>query len=117
MENQPSARDVVLACIGALNREDFQRAREYVSEDLAFVGVLGSRDGAEAYFRDMERMRIQYAVRKVFADVQDVCLFYDLTLSGRNIFGSAWYHVEEGKIRSLRVVFDPRPILASKPNP
>jgi len=79
--------------------------------------VLGSRNGAEAYFQDMERMRIKYSVKKVFADEQDVCLFYDFTLSGKTVFGSAWYHVDAGKIRSLRVVFDPRPLLENKPNP
>jgi len=117
MPTSASPRDLVLACIDALNREDFQRARDYINDDFAFVGVLGSRNGAEAYFQDMERMRIKYSIQKVFADEQDVCLLYDVTLSGKTVFGCAWYHVEAGKIRSLRVVFYPRPLLENKPNP
>jgi hypothetical protein len=29
------------------------------------------------------------------------------------LFGCGWYHVEQGKISSLRVVFDPRPLVES----
>jgi hypothetical protein len=110
-----SAREVVLACVEAINEENFKLARHYVSNDLSFVGVLGSRQGGDAYFSDMERMRLKYDVKKVFADGQDVCLFYDLAISGTTIFVCAWYQVEDGKISSLKVIFDPRPFLESKP--
>jgi len=59
----------------------------------------------------MERLRLKYEVKKMFVDGQDVCLLYDLNMSGKIVFGCGWYQVEEGKIRSLRVVFDPRPII------
>jgi hypothetical protein len=115
MSSEKSAREVVLACVEAINQEKFALARQYVSDDLSFVGVLGSRQGADAYFNDMERMRLKYDVKKVFADGQDVCLFYDLAMSGTTLFVCAWYQVEDGKIRSLKVIFDPRPLLESKP--
>jgi hypothetical protein len=105
------AGEIVMACIKALNEEDFKAAREYTTEDFSFVGVLGSRNGAAAYFDDMEKMKLKYDVKKVFVEGNDVCLFYDLAISGITIFGCAWYHVEGDKISSLRVVFDPRPIL------
>jgi hypothetical protein len=114
MPSKKSAREVVLACVKAVYEEDFKLARQYVSDDLSFVGVLGSRQGADAYFNDMERMRLKYDVKKVFAEGQDVCLFYDLAISGTTIFGCAWYQVEDERIRSLKVIFDPRPILESK---
>ena len=106
-----AAEQVVMACVEAINKEDFQTARRYVSDDMSFVGVLGSRQGASAYFNDMERLRLKYEVQKVFVDGQDVCLLYDLNISDKIVFGCGWYQVEEGKIRSLRVVFDPRPII------
>lgn len=109
-----NARDVVLALAKALNDEDLDQARRYVSKDLSFSGVLGSRQGADAYFEDMKHMRLKYDVKKVFFDDTDVCLFYDLTMSGTTVFVSAWYKVEDGKVQSLRVVFDPRLLLASK---
>lgn len=106
-----TAKEVVLACIDAINQLDFQLARTYVSPDMQFEGVLGSRDGSEAYFLDMEKMQLKYDVKKVFVDANDVCLLYELDISGKTLFGCGWYHVEDGKIKSLKVVFDPRPLL------
>ena len=73
--------------------------------------MLGSRNGAAAYFSDMEKMKLKYNVKKVFVNGDDVCLLYDLTMSGITIFGCGWYHIEGDKINSLRVVFDPRPVI------
>jgi limonene-1,2-epoxide hydrolase len=106
-----SAKEVVLSFVNAINREDFAAARRLASDDLSFVGVLGSRDSADAYFQDMQRMRLKYDVKKVFADGDDVCLLCDLSIAGQTIFLCSWYRVERGKIRSLRVLFDPRPLL------
>jgi predicted ester cyclase len=109
-----NAGDVVLAYVEALNREDFRSARDYVRGDLAFDGVLGSRRGSNDYFADMERMRLKYDVKKIFVEGDDVCLLMDVTLEGISVFTCAWYQVADGKIRSLRVVFDPRPLLKDK---
>ena len=111
---EQNAKEVVLSYIDAINREDFQTARQYVASDLSFVGALGSRQGADAYFEDMERMRFKYDIKKVFAEGNDVCVLYDVTLSGVKLFTCGWYQIEAGKIRSLKVVFDPRPVLAQK---
>ena len=106
-----NAKEVVLAFVKSINEEDFKTARVHASDDMTFVGVLGSRDGADAYFRDMENMKLKYDIRKVFEDGDDVCLFYDLDMNGETIFCCGWYHVTNGKIDSLKVLFDPRPVL------
>jgi hypothetical protein len=108
---QQSARDIVLSCVRAINREDFAAARRLVSDDLSFVGVLGERHGADAYFKDMEQMRLKYSIKQTVAEGDDVCVLYDLEMSGKTIFVCGWYHVENGYIKSLRVIFDPRPVL------
>jgi hypothetical protein len=106
-----NAKDTVLSFIKALNDENFALARTLANDNLSFIGVLGSRDGADAYFRDMENMKLKYDIRKAFADGEDVCLLYDIDMAGLSIFGCGWYHLVNGKISSLRVVFDPRPVL------
>lgn len=112
MTSISDAQTVVLAFVDALNNENFDLARQYVSDDLSFVGVLGSRSGAEAYFQDMKRMKLKYGVHKTFVDGhQDVCLWYDVTMSGATALTCGWYHVEQGKITWFKVVFDPRPVL------
>jgi hypothetical protein len=111
-----NAREVVLSCLQALNEEEFDTARGYLHEDMNFEGVLGSRHGAEAYYNDMKKMKLKYSIKKVFASGDDVCLLYDLKISGQTIFCCGWYHVEDGKIDSLKVVFDPRPLLEQPAN-
>ena len=105
---------VVNAFIKAINDEDFTAARKCVNNDLKFDGVMGSRDGADAYFSDVTRMKFKYDVKKVFADENDVCLLYDINMGGATIFTCGWYKLENGKIGSLKVVFDPRPLLEKK---
>jgi limonene-1,2-epoxide hydrolase len=118
MENQTqtvtsviSAKETVMSFIKALNADDFKAARVYVHDDMKFEGVMGSRNGAAAYFADMEKMRLKYDIKKVFADEDEVCLLYNIQMSGQTIFCCGWYQVEDGRIASFRVVFDPRPIL------
>ncbi|MCW3091193.1 MAG: nuclear transport factor 2 family protein [Ferruginibacter sp.] len=108
-----SPKDVVLAFVQAINDEDFKTAKIYASESMSFMGVLGSRNGSDAYFDDMKKMLLKYDILKVFTDDEDVCLLYNLTMGSVIVYGCGWYKVEDGKVASLRVVFDPRPILQS----
>lgn len=112
-EESPSrgSKEIVLAFIDALNRSDFDSARKLVADDMKFVGVLGSRDGGDAYFRDMKHMNLKYDVKKAFADGDDVCLFYDVTIAGVTVLCAGWYQLSNGKIHLFRVIFDPRAVL------
>ena len=110
--NQP--KEIVLSCIKALNKEDFDEARTYVDDDMTFEGVLGSRNGAEAYFKDMRQMKLKYDIIKAFEAGNDVCLLYDLHMGELVLFGCGWYQLKNGKISSLKVVFDPRPVLEAQ---
>jgi limonene-1,2-epoxide hydrolase len=107
-----NAVEIVSAFINALNHEDFKTARNYLSDDVKFIGVLGTRDGAEVYIADMEKMKLKYEIQKTFSDETDVCLFYDITMSGKKIFSCGWYTIENNKIKLFKVIFDPRPVLA-----
>jgi hypothetical protein len=110
------AKEVVLSFIKALNEEHFEDAKAYANDKLKFIGVLGTRDGAEAYFSDMRKMRLKYDIKKIFVDLDNVCLWYDINMSGKIIPSCGWYHVEDGKISWFKVIFDPRPVLEGKNN-
>lgn len=105
------ANDIVLSFIKALNDEDFAAARNSAADDLKFIGVLGERDNAETYFTDMRKMKLKYDIKRVFSDGDDVCVFYDIDMGRATIFSCGWYHVVDGKVNSIRVIFDPRPLL------
>ena len=111
MTTTASAKYTVMSFLKCLNEEEFDDARKYADEDLKFEGVLGSRNGAEDYFNDMNKMKLKYHLLKTFADGTDVCVLYDVTMSGVTVFACGWYQVEHHKITSIKVVFDPRPLL------
>ena len=104
-------KNVVLTFLDALNNEDFKTVRHYLSDDMVFDGVLGHRNGADIYVDDMSKMKFKYKVLKAFADGEDVVVLYDIDMSGTTIYTAGWYKVRDNKIKSLRVVFDPRPIV------
>ena|ERR1700733_1968468 len=112
---ESTAKATVLSYIDNLNKEDFDAARQLVTDDMTFTGVLGTREGAEAYMQDMRKMKMKYDIKKVFADGDDISLFYDITLGGITFFSAGWYKVEGDKIKSFRVIFDPRPLLEGQP--
>lgn len=107
------AKQVVLGLGKALNDEDFEIARRLVSDDMKYIGPFGVRDGAEAYLQKIERLRLKFDIQKVFVDDQDVCVIYNIAVSGVILFACGWFHVKAGKVSSLKVTFDPRPLLAA----
>ena len=105
-------KEVVRGLGKALNDENFEMARGYVRDDMKYVGPFSCRAGAEAYLREIERLRLKFDIQRVFADGKDVCALYDITVSGITVFACDWFQIEAGKVSSLRVTFDPRPVLA-----
>lgn len=61
-------KEVVLGLGKALNDENYDAARRYVSDNMKYVGPFGSRDGAEAYLHEIERLRLKIRYSKIFAD-------------------------------------------------
>lgn len=109
-----SAKETVLTFIKALNKEDFTSARKYIRDDMKFIGVLGTRDDGDMYMQDMSKMKMKYKINKTFENGNDICLYYELTMSGQNITGFGLYHLKAGKIETITAIFDPRPILEQK---
>ncbi len=111
MSSKTNGKEIVLSYLRALNDEDFEAARKLVTEDLVFDGVLGSRHGVDDYFKDMAKMKFKYKIIKAFSDAEDVCVLYDIDMGGISVFTCGYYRLSDGCIKSLRVVFDPRPVL------
>ena len=105
-------KQVVLGLGKALNDENYNAARSYVSDGMMYVGPFGSRDGADAYLHEMERVHLKFDILKIVAENTDVCVMYDITVSGITLFACGWFQVEAGTVTSMRVTFDPRALLA-----
>ena len=89
------AKEVVLKLGMAINDESFQRARRYVSDDMKYVGPFGTRIGADAYLQEIEHLRLKFDIQKIFADGDDVCVMYDITVSGITLFACGWFQVTD----------------------
>ena len=123
MQPRINAKEVVISYLEALNDQDFKVARTYLKDDMTFLSPIASHNSADAYLEGNEQLRskygikkVLYEVKKVFVDGDDVCVFFDFTIGSVTLFASGWFHVANGKISSIRVVFDPRPIVEMSAN-
>jgi hypothetical protein len=77
-------------------------------------GPLGRADDADAYVRGIEalsQIQTDLVVHKTFVDGPDVLTWFDLhtTVAPPSPVAN-WSHVENGRISSVRVTFDARPL-------
>jgi hypothetical protein len=118
-ENQSaakSAKEIVMEYLQAAERRDFKSARNYVSDNISYVSPLNSFDRAEAYLKYFEHLNLPKSeIKKAFADDHDVLLLTELNFGTLpTTFVCSWFHVDNGKINAIRVVFDPRPFVQPK---
>ncbi len=116
-----SARKTVMEFIQALERKDFKTVRSYISDNISVVSpgpVELTSFNKAAFMSYLEHGNLPpFDIKKEFADSNDVCLLYEATYREPvKTFVCAWYHVndDDGKISSLRFVFDPRPLFQQK---
>ena len=117
MSLNTNVRDIVMGYQRAIGNSDWAAARHYLKDNMTFKGPLATYDKPEPYLEDLKKLHnIVKGVdmKKVFVDGSDVCLIYDMITNtpAGSAFISEWYHVEGGKIASVRVVFDARPFAA-----
>jgi uncharacterized protein YozE (UPF0346 family) len=123
-ESAKSAKEIVMEYLQATERRDFKSARSYLKDNLSYVSPLNSFDRAEPYLKYFEHVDLPpLDIKKEFADSNDVCILHELTLKPHPMiqkivpptgtcFVCTWFHVDDdGKISSIRVVFDPRPFI------
>ncbi|MGI0019397.1 MAG: nuclear transport factor 2 family protein [Nitrososphaera sp.] len=113
-ESAMNAKEIVISFLESLNDRDFKSARSYVSDDFSFTSPPGSADSAETYFKGVEQQQLKFDIKKIFTDGNDVCVFNDVIAGPITLLASGWYHVEDQKMRSLKLVYDPRPLLQKR---
>ena len=100
----------------AWTSKDFDRARNYLHDDLSFEGPIDSFSDADSYVASLQQLgQIVTGAekQKVFVDGDDVCVIYDLhTAPVPSSRTCEWYRLCDGKIASVSVVFDARPFAA-----
>jgi SnoaL-like domain len=101
----------------AWKRGDFAAVRSILAEDATFEGPLGLAANADECVEGLKRMSAimtDVVVTKTFTDGPDVLTWFELhTVSTEPLPVVNWRHVRDGKIASIRVTFDPRPLTGS----
>ena len=108
-------RDVVDRYFTAMKTKDFATIRTLLHDDVSFNGALGTTFGAEDYVSGLQGMMATMTAmerRVLFAEGENVCQVYDLTLAEPPVTLpiAQWITVRDGRIAALRVYFDPRPL-------
>jgi limonene-1,2-epoxide hydrolase len=98
----------------AWRANDFDRLQSVLADEVEFSGPLAQIKGAAECRRGIERMSeitTEIAIQKMFIDGADVLTWFDLhtTLAPPTPVAN-WSHIEDGKMTSIRVTFDPRGI-------
>ena len=117
-ESVKIAKEIVMEFIQALERKDFKTVRSYISDNISVVAPgpveLTSFNQAEPFMNYLEHADLpKLEIKKEFADSNDVCILHETNLAKppATVFTSLWFHVDGGKISSLRALFDPRPFI------
>jgi len=108
-----TAKEVVMSYIDAMDKRDYATAKRYLSANVFIKGPAGEAfRSANEFLKMMESQRGRYEMKKVFVDGDDVCLLYDFITERVTTFFCSWYQIKEGKIATIRTVFDPRAFAA-----
>jgi hypothetical protein len=101
-------KGVVMSYIAALDGQRYEEAMSCLDERVRIRGPAGETFGRPVDFVEMlRRYRGRYDIKKMFVDGDDVCVLYDLVTTEATVYMSSWYQVKDGKIVSIRTVFDP----------
>jgi hypothetical protein len=109
-----TAADIAATYLRAWREGDFAALRAILADDATFDGPLGQARGADECITGLQHMsKIMTGIveRRTWVDGGDVVTWYDLHTAGTAPMPTVnWRHVENGKITSIVVTFDPRPI-------
>ncbi len=118
MDQDP--RTLAATYFQAWKAKDFARLRSVLADDATFRGPLGTADDAATCIQGMQRMAqiiTDIVIHKTFVDGPDVLTWFDLhTRVAPPCPTANWSHTENGKIKTIQVTFDARP-LAVIPSP
>ena len=117
MEPTNGAREAVMSYAQAMDKQDYDTVRTYLSDNVLVKGPAGEAfRSPDAFVEMMRKFPGKYDIKKAFADGNDVCLLYNFITPSATVFFCSWYRVKGGKIISIQSVFDPRPFASAQGN-
>lgn len=116
-DNAPRIDTAALAAtyFRAWKAHDFEEFRSILADDVTFTGPLGQAGNADECVKGiqgMSQIMTDVVIRKTFIDGPDILTWFDLhtKVTEDPLPVANWSHVADGKISSIQVTFDPRPL-------
>jgi limonene-1,2-epoxide hydrolase len=106
--------DVVHGFLRALGVRDFEAAAALLAKEFTFQGPFDRFSDPKSYLGALQKLYPivkGVKVQKLFEDGNEACLLYDMETNTPigTAFICEWFRVRDGKIASIRAVFDARP--------
>jgi hypothetical protein len=115
MRTDDSPRGVASAYFDAWKSNDIERVRPLLHADVDFVGALGKTHGVAETLSGLGGMfaiTTHVEVIHRWVDGPDVLTWFELRTAAAGPMAIVnWSHVVDGRIKWIRVTFDPRPML------
>jgi len=109
-----SSGEVVYRFLRALGQRDFEAAQANLAKEFTFRGPFDTFNDPRSYLEALKRLYPivkTIEIRKLFVDADEACLLYDMETNTPigTAFICEWFKVRDGKISSIRALFDARP--------
>jgi limonene-1,2-epoxide hydrolase len=113
---QSTARKLVDTYFAAMAAKDFAAIRPLLHDDVTFKGALGTTNGVDDYIAGLRQTlanMLEVKRHAISAEGENVFQVYDLILSKPDVTipVAQWLRVRDGRIASLQVFFNPRPLM------
>lgn len=114
----PNVGEILKQFYAAVVRRDFAAARQYLAEDLTFVGLFETYSSADAYLKALSglmQITIRLEVKKIIAEGDDAAIFFELQTKApaeATVLVAEWHQFKDGKIVRAQSAFDARPYAA-----
>lgn len=120
MQQDQLTRTAVTTYFQAWRDRDFDLLGTVLAPDVDFAGVLGTAHGAAECVAGLRGMATStmtdLTLHARVVEGADAITWFDLhTATTPPLPTANWSHVEGGLITSIRVTFDPRPLLGPPP--
>jgi SnoaL-like protein len=94
---------------------NFAAARQWLADDLEFVGLFETYRSADKYmaaFTGLLSITVRLDVKKIIAEGNDAAIFFELETKApaeATVLVAEWHQIKNGKIYHVQSAFDGRP--------
>jgi hypothetical protein len=113
-----NAGEILRQFYAAVVQRHFATARQYLADDLTFVGIFETYPSADEYMKALTglmQITIRLEVKKIIAEGEDVAIFFELQTRApaeATVLVAEWHQFKDGKIVRAQSAFDARPYAA-----